>query len=116
MAESMDDILHPGLGGVPEGFPHAPSGWTPAEGEKVLAGEGVVPGPGHWEVVRALQAYFVRHDHHVSNLRELYDALDERFHREGGRRYLFELFPEDPVAQGCRLGGLKPPVGYRDPS
>jgi tRNA 2-thiouridine synthesizing protein E len=29
---------------------------------------------------------------------------------------LFEIIPGGPVAQGCRLAGLKPPPGSVDPS
>jgi tRNA 2-thiouridine synthesizing protein E len=65
-------------------------------------------------VVCALQEYFARHENQVSNLRELHDALEEKFHRQGGRRYLFQLFPKGPVLQGCRLAGLQVPAGHND--
>ena len=48
------------------------------------------------------------------NLRELHDALDEKFHRQGGIRHLYRLFPGGPVAQGCRIAGLKAPAGATD--
>mgnify|MGYP003332164500 CR=1 FL=1 len=110
----MYDILHPGQGGAPDGFPNAPAGWTPEEGVKAVAEERIALDDRHWDVVRALQAYFARHDHYVGNVRALYDALEERFHQKGGRRYLFELFPIDPIGQGCRLAGLEPPAGLRE--
>ncbi|MEK9744398.1 MAG: TusE/DsrC/DsvC family sulfur relay protein, partial [Gammaproteobacteria bacterium] len=69
MAETMDDILHPGLNAAPEGFPDAPAGWTPEDGKKALQKEGVSVDARHWEVVKALQAYYARNAHHVSNLR-----------------------------------------------
>ncbi len=61
-------------------------------------------------MVRALQEYYARHPDSRVNLRELHDALDEKFHRQGGRKYLFGLLPGGPVAQGCRLAGLQPPA------
>ncbi|NIO43648.1 MAG: sulfite reductase, partial [Burkholderiales bacterium] len=64
---------------------------------------------------RALQEYFARHEYTRINLRELHDALDEKFHGQGGIRYLYLLFPGGPVAQGCRISGLKAPVGAVDP-
>ena len=45
------------------------------------------------------------------NTRELHDALDEKFHEKGGLMYLYELLLRGPIAQGCRLAGLKVPAG-----
>jgi len=42
-------------------------------------------------------------------MRELHDALEERFHARGGLKRLYQLFPGGPLAQGCRLAGLKAP-------
>ena len=55
--------------------------------------------------------------HHESNrinMRELHDALDEKFHHKGGIKYLYNLFPGGPIAQGWRLGGLQHPAGALD--
>ena len=96
-------------------FPHAPAGWTRVAALKLARQEGLAPGVDHWEVVHALQEYFARHkDAPMINTRELHDALDEKFHAKGGRKYLFQLFPGGPIAQGCRIAGLKPPAGTVD--
>jgi tRNA 2-thiouridine synthesizing protein E len=69
----------------------------------------------HWEAVRALQEYCFRHEcSNKYSVRELHDALDEKFHTKGGYRYLYKLFPRGPIAQGCRLAGLEPPPGAVD--
>jgi len=94
-------------------FPHAPEGWTPATAVEAARQEGLVIGEEHWEALRALHEYYARHDGTV-NLRELHDALDEKFHRQGGIRHLYTLFPAGPVAQGCRIAGLKVPAGAID--
>ncbi len=96
-------------------FPYAPPGWTRDVAVERAKGEGLQLGEDHWQVLRALQEYFTRHEHMRINVRELRDALDEKFHRQGGIRYLYELFPGGPVAQGCRIAGLKAPVGTVDP-
>jgi len=97
------------------GFPHAPAGWTEADAEAVAQEAGLDPGESHWEVVRALQDYFARHGEQRSiNSRDLHDALEERFHRQGGMKYLYELFPGGPVTQGCRMAGLQVPAGSVD--
>jgi tRNA 2-thiouridine synthesizing protein E len=98
-------------------FPHAPEDWTPGIAEKIALMEGLELVPDHWEAVRALQEYFARHEGDpIIYMRELHDALDERFHSRGGIRSLYLLFPGGPIAQGCRLAGLKAPYLSTDVS
>lgn len=99
---------------VGPGFPNAPVGWTQKEAAGKAAGEGLSPGSGHWDMVRALQEFYARHEEPSINTRELHDALEECFHSHGGLKYLYELFPGGPVTQGCRLAGLEPPAGSSD--
>jgi len=96
-------------------FPHAPADWTPADAIATAKQEHLALVEDHWETVRALQEYFARHaDSPAMNKRELHDALNEKFHIKGGLRYLYEIFPGGPIAQGCRLAGLKAPEGAID--
>jgi TusE/DsrC/DsvC family sulfur relay protein len=97
-------------------FPFAPPDWSSERALEVAAGERLALGDDHWAVVRGLQEFFARHETGAINLRELSDALDEKFHYKGGMKYLYTLFPGGPIAQGCRLAGLKPPAGAVDPS
>lgn len=113
--QSMDELLHPGADAerTPD-FPHAPLGWRPEQAAEQAAAQGLTLGDDHWAVLRALQDYYARHEGARVNTRELHDALDERFHISGGLRYLYELFPGGPLAQGCPLAGLEPPPGSSD--
>ena len=95
-------------------FPHAPPDWTPAAALETARVEGLTPGPDHWEALRALQEYFARNEGIAVNMRELHDALEEKFHHKGGIKALYLLFPGGPVAQGCRMAGLKVPPGAID--
>ncbi len=116
MAESMDDILHPGDNeGEDSGFPHAPDGWTREVAVVRAREEGLAPSDDLWEAVRALQEYFSKNEPNL-HIRELHDALDEKFHQKGGIKFLYKLLPGGPVAQGCRIAGLHPPPGTNDPS
>jgi TusE/DsrC/DsvC family sulfur relay protein len=110
---SLLDAIMDGKGGAPQDpkFPYAPHGWTSGEALKTAEQEGLKIGEEHWEAVRALQEYFAKHADKPVNLRELHDALDEKFHDKGGIKHLYRLFPNGPVAQGCRLAGLKVPAG-----
>lgn len=103
-----------GTGVTDPEFPDAPAGWTLNEATSAAAAEGLEPDASRWDVVRALQEYYARHDDPSINTRELHDALEERFHSEGGMKYLYRLFPGGPVNQGCRLAGLEPPAGSAD--
>lgn len=114
MATTMSDILNPGSGQVDPNFPHAPADWTRASAEATAAAEGIDLSEDHWTTIRSLQAYFAENER--PNMRRLHDGLDERFHRQGGLKYLYEIFPGGPVAQGCRLAGLEPPAGAVDKS
>lgn len=113
MSGSRDDILHPGAGDADAEFPLAPEGWTPATAREVATELDLEIEEDHWEVIRALQDYYSRHPAAI-NVRNLLDALEEKFHVKGGLRYLYRLLPGGPVAQGCQLAGLQPPAGAVD--
>ncbi len=95
-------------------FPNAPHDWSVEETEQKAAKMGVQLTDEHWEVVQALQEYFAKND--AINRRELTDALDEKFHLQGGLKYLYRLLPGGPVAQGCALAGIASPAGSVDES
>lgn len=116
MVSTMEGIMNPNNEKKDADFPHAPSGWTRDAATETASDEGIELREDHWEVVRALQQYFDRTGVEEFNLRELHDALDEKFHDKGGIKYLYGLLPGGPVAQGCRLAGLEPPAGAVDKS
>jgi len=91
-------------------FPYAPEGWSSDEAEKMaeLGGIGTMD-EIHWRTIICLQEYFQFHD--SINIRELHDALEEKFHLDGGLKALYAAFPKGPIAQGCRLAGLISPAG-----
>ena len=98
-------------------FPHAPLDWTREEGKRIAREEGLELTNDHWDVIRALQHYYAQHaDDTVINLRDLHDALDECFHEKGGLKYLYTIFPGGPIAQSCRIAGLKAPFMASDSS
>ena len=98
-------------------FPCAPLDWTRDDAIQAARTEDLTLTEDHWEAIRALQSYFAHHEDSASiNLRELHDALDEHFHPQGGLKYLYTLFPGGPIAQCCRLAGLKVPPFATDRS
>jgi len=118
MANLIDSIIDAASGRSTKNpdFPNAPEGWTPDVARKTAHAEGLQLTDEHWAVTRALQAYFASHTNGALNMRELHDALEEKFHSQGGIKHLYQLLPGGPVAQGCRIAGLKVPAGAVDKS
>ena len=114
MAESMSEIMNPSAVHRDEDFPDAPEDWTREAAQTAAAADGIELTADHWEAIKALQAYFARESR--PNVRQLHDALEERFHAKGGLKFLYEQFPGGPVAQGCRFAGLQAPAGAADKS
>jgi tRNA 2-thiouridine synthesizing protein E len=115
MNNVTQDFIRPGheIAPIPD-YPHAPSDWTPSDAIELAATQDLTLTADHWRVIQALQDFYARQEDPAINMRELHDALDETFHHEGGIRYLYTLFPNGPVAQGCLLAGLTPPSGAQD--
>jgi len=115
MNEANQNLIRPGYETQPiPDFPHAPTDWSRKNVKELADAEGLTLTEAHWQVVRALQEICARDVEPAMNARELHDALDEHFHSEGGIKYLYELFPKGPLAQGCLLAGLQPPAGTQD--
>ena len=115
MSESINQYIHPDSARKHEVlFPYAPEGWTSADAEAQAEIENIVMEEAHWRTVIALQEYYAKHGN--IQTRELHDALNEKFHVDGGIRFLYTMFPAGPIAQGCRLAGLNAPAGSADPS
>jgi TusE/DsrC/DsvC family sulfur relay protein len=112
---TMYSILHPGveLQAEPD-FRDSPEGWTRADAQTLAVKMGLKLTEDHWEVIRVLQGCYK--DEVSPRLRLLHDALEARFTAKGGMKYLFGIFPHGPIAQGCALAGLKPPIGAREDS
>ena len=69
----------------------------------------------HWEVVNFLRDLY-RQQGQAEHARDVLQALEERFGKKGGRKYLYLLFPGGAVTQGSRIAGLPVPKDSTDPS
>ncbi len=97
-----------------DSFPNAPIGWTVDDAIEIAKSDGLTMSDDHWELVAALQEYYKKVEQ--PKLRQLKDALDEKFHTRGGLKYLHQIVPSGPVAEGCKLAGLNVPAGAVDKS
>lgn len=92
----------------------APDEFTEESARVTASAEGLTLNHDHIDVLYALREYYSQNELNRINMRELHDALDEKFHHKGGIKYLYNLFPGGPIAQGCRLAGLQHPAGALD--
>lgn len=97
-----------------DSFPNAPAGWTPDVARSIAEEDGIELSDDHWQVISALQEYYSKVE--VPKLRQVKDALNEKFHSRGGIKYLHQVIPTGPVAGGCKLAGLEVPAGAIDKS
>ena len=97
-----------------ESFPNAPTDWDIKTAEDTAKNDGVEMNDDHWDLIQALQEYYSKVE--FPNLRQIKDALEEKFHSRGGMKYLYQIIPGGPVAEGCRLAGLQVPAGAIDKS
>ncbi len=91
------------------------AGWDEGTGKELAAKEGITLTDEHWEVINFLRDYYKEHGRARSG-RELSEILDEKFEAQGGRKHLYRLFPQGPVAQGSRIAGLPLPQYAQDGS
>lgn len=97
-----------------DSFPHAPADWDIKVAEITAKNDGLDLNDDHWDLIRALQEYYRKVE--FPKLRQIKDALEEKFHSRGGMKYLYQIIPGGPVAEGCRLAGLNIPAGAVDKS
>ncbi len=100
----------------PEGNMYGLEHWSPLTVKQLAHADGIEElTEDHWHVIYALRNLY-RENGRSANAREVMHILEQDFIDEGGRRYLYELFPKGPVSQGSRLAGVPAPPNSSDPS
>lgn len=99
---------------TPDSFTHAPADWDMDTARSIADEDNIDLTDDHWDLIIALQEYYSKVE--FVKLRQLKDALEEKFHSRGGMKFLYQILPGGPVAQGCRLAGLEMPAGAIDKS
>lgn len=94
----------------PEGHLAGLDHWSPLVANRIANEEALTLADEHWQVIFCLREYF-RDMGPDWTAREMTRQLEHDYADMGGRRYLYELFPHGPLAQGCRMAGLPLPQG-----
>lgn len=89
--------------------------WNAMIACELAEAEGIELAPEHWEVIHFLRSYFQRCGPFPSG-RAAQSVLEEHFTRQGGRKYLYHLFPRGPVVQALTISGLPLPAYAKDQS
>ncbi len=69
----------------------------------------------HWDVVLFVRDYY-RGRGEKAKAREITKALVEEFAEDGGKKWLYQLFPRGPVTQASHIAGIQVPGGTNDSS
>lgn len=100
----------------PEGNMYDLEHWSPLLVKQMAREEGIEElTEAHWHVIYKLRNLY-RDNGRATSAREVMHVLEQDFVDEGGRRFLYELFPKGPVSQGSRLAGVPAPPYSSDPS
>jgi tRNA 2-thiouridine synthesizing protein E len=89
--------------------------WNAKIAGELAEAEGIDLTDMHWEVIHFLRSNY-QHCGPCPSGRGLQTLMEDQFARQGGRKYLYHLFPRGPVVQACKIAGLPLPPHSTDAS
>ena len=89
--------------------------WDQTIAHKLAEEEGIQLTEQHMEVVNFLREWF-RRNGEADSATMLIKYVEGKFAHQGGRQYLYKLFPAGPITQGCKIAGLPVPAHSRNAS
>jgi tRNA 2-thiouridine synthesizing protein E len=116
MSDILKQIRNPAGGhNDPQGNLAGLEPWSEEAAARRAAELGIELSEDHWDVVLFVRDYY-RGRGAEAKAREILGALEEEFADDGGRRWLYRLFPGGPVLQAAHIAGIPEPDGASDPS
>ncbi len=99
---------------------HITPGWSDGEAFESMVRQnaervGVELTDEHWKAIRWVANVYAEHGE-TPPLRLLAETLEHHFAKEGGRKRLYQLFPNGPIRQICELAELPVPAHASDGS
>ena len=93
-----------------EGYITDVSLWSRELAILIAESENIDLGDDHWEVLNFLRSYYEQY-RIAPAVRILIKAIRKSLGPEkGNSRYLYQLFPNGPARQGCKIAGLPKPT------
>lgn len=90
-----------------DGFLVVASDWSPEVAEAMARRDGIELGPDHWWLIDFVRQHY--RDYGTPPLMRMVVAALRREREGAGSRELYRLFPDGPVREACRYGGLPKP-------
>lgn len=87
--------------------------WTETKAAALAQADGIELTPAHIKAIKVLQQLYVQRGP-APHARLIAAELNDAFADEGGSKFLYQLFPGGPVAQGSRLAGVPAPHDTKD--
>ena len=89
--------------------------WSMHDAERRARAIGIEMTEDHWEVVMLLRDYYCDSGAEA-DARQMLEALAKEFVEDGGRRFLYRLFPGGPITQASQIAGIPLPANTLDAS
>ena len=97
-----------------EGFLSNPVEWSKDVAIALADDEGIAMTETHWGLIDYVREYYVQNQVHPTMhilVRNLGKSFGKTFREEKAYvKYLYELFPTDPIKQLCKIAGLPKPL------
>ncbi len=80
--------------------------WSVITAYGLAAAEGIKLREEHFKVIKLLRAKYQYSRPPEDAKKKIFNHLEVSFAAQGGRDFLYKLFPKDPVKQSMRIAGL----------
>ncbi len=89
--------------------------WSEEAAINIATEEDIFMTADHWQVIEEIRKHYFRNGP-TTHARTLTLFLDSTFKTQGGKRFLYSLFPNGPVHQSCKIAGIPIPNDSINPS